>query len=220
MEYIVLKILIFVLVLLWSCCACYHILKRFRKPKDILADPNSVIHFLHDESLKDFTEITLDEIQKISLSRVLKMLRQSKEQHKVPKKSDQVGSDRWGKCNLHALDAKLSPLFSADICDCDQGRSSTRIIFHFKSDQLWFYGFLYNHEYSVLRCVHKLGNIEDEKGFLENYNKAKYFSKIINHRFNYFKKLIDNEKHLYTEDIEEFCNAHRDKLKEFCDGNS
>ena len=187
----------------------YHVCRRCSKPRDILADRDSVFQFLQDKSLEDYTTKTLDEIQKISLSSIRGLLRESKDNSK--------GSRRWGNCKLHALDVKLLPLFSADIHESHinvQGRSSTRIIFYFKSDQLWFYGFLYNHQYALLRFIRKIGNHEDERGFLETFNEAKYSSQIIYHRFNNFKQLIDRDRDYYTEDIQEFLNAHSEKLKE------
>ena len=94
--------------------------------------------------------------------------------------SHHLGSDKIGKCNLHALDHNLSPLFAADLrkrfakSNTNSPRSTNRIILYFhETGQLSYYTTLYQHQYKVLKFARKLGHIEDEMIFLSCFNKAK-----------------------------------------------
>ena len=90
--------------------------------------------------------------------------------------SHHLGSDRIGKCNLHALDYKLSPLFAADMQKrFSTSRSDTRIILYYKpSGDLSYYTTLHRHQYTLLKFSRKIDNVKDEMLFLSCFNKAKY----------------------------------------------
>lgn len=114
----------------------------------------------------------------------LNLLRQSSdpvvyiesEIQRIRDSSHHLGSDRIGKCNLHALDYKLSPLFAADIQNrFSRSRSDSRIIFYYKpSGDLSYYATLYHHQYTLLKFSRRIGKVEDEMLFLSCFNKAKY----------------------------------------------
>ena len=108
--------------------------------------------------------------------------------------SHHLGSVRIGKCNLHALDHKLTPLFAADLhkrfakSNTNIPRSTNRIILcYHKTGQLSYYTTLYQHQYKVLKFARKLGHLEDEMIVLSCFNKAKCE---LNHGYNKIDSFI------------------------------
>ncbi|KAI6660112.1 hypothetical protein LOD99_10556 [Oopsacas minuta] len=80
--------------------------------------------------------------------------------------SHKLGSDKIGKCNLHALDHKLNPLFADDInkflanSNTSTSRSDSRIVLYYMPNGgLRYYTTLYHHQYSVLNFSRKIDNI-------------------------------------------------------------
>ena len=86
-----------------------------------------------------------------------------------------LGSAKLGKCKLHALGVKLIDLFAADFAVVhNHNNQSDRLVFYLKQGKLYYYTTLFFHQYKVLKFARKIGNICEEKLFLECFNVAKY----------------------------------------------
>ena len=112
----------------------------------------------------------------------------------------QIGSDLVGDCKLHALGAKLSSLFAADIIDIftKSQRSDKRIIFRFEQPGfLFYYTTLYHHQYKLIAFARKLQNFEDEMMFLACFNKAKYEVNPNSNKFDCLMNLLQKRWSLF-----------------------
>ena len=103
-----------------------------------------------------------------------------------------------GRCNLHAL--HNLHIFAADVT-LTHPRGPCRILFYSNNGQLWFYGFIYHHNYDIVEFIRNtIHNIPDEKRFLNSVNKAMFSQ---GYKFGYFKSMLveDVYRGRYQQDV-------------------
>ena len=152
----------------------------------------------------------------------LNLLRQSSdpivyiesEIQRIRDSSHHLGSDRIGKCHLHALDYKLSPLFAADILNrFSRSRSDIRIILYYKpGGDLSYYTTLYHHQYTLLKFSRKIDNVEDEMLFLGCFNKAKYEQSQGRDKVDTLISILQIEWNLFCRDSQIYLHRNQTEL--------
>ncbi|KAI6648036.1 hypothetical protein LOD99_8238 [Oopsacas minuta] len=133
--------------------------------------------------------------------------------------SHKLGSDKIGKCNLHALDHKLNPLFAADInkflanSNTFTSRSDSRIVLYYiPNGGLRYYSALYHHQYSVLNFSRKIDNIRDEMLFLCCFNKAKFELSEQMDKIDVLISLLQNEWNIFSKGTQVYLVGNQSEM--------
>ncbi|KAI6650207.1 hypothetical protein LOD99_6124 [Oopsacas minuta] len=120
-----------------------------------------------------------------------------------------LGSNRDGNCKLHALSMKLTDLFAAEFINT---HSDKRIIFHFDAGRLTFYTILNSHQYPLLKFTKKIGNLYEEKLFLNYFNQVKYRYTRIEDRIKSLAEILQNLQNKFSLNTQQYFTNNISKI--------